>query len=100
MKEATGELSTTAIAIVAIGLILALFTTIFLPMIKSQIALNQACNSGPGFVGENVCCTNAGQPNGNCTVTGKTSQKGSKTCSGTTGVGNTNTQQYRCIYFE
>ena len=56
MKEATGELSTTAIAIVAIGLILAIFTAILLPTLRSQIALNQACNSGPGFVGEKVCC--------------------------------------------
>ena len=53
MKEATGELSTTAIAIVAIGLILAIFTTILLPTIRSQIALNQACNSGPGYTVNN-----------------------------------------------
>ena len=64
MKEATGELSTTAIAIVAIGLILAIFTTILLPTIRSQIALNQACNSGPGYQvtnsdGSKIVCGNA-----------------------------------------
>lgn len=49
MKEATGELSTTVIAIVAIAAILAVFTVILLPMIRSQITLTQACNNGPGY---------------------------------------------------
>lgn len=53
MKEATGELSTTVIAIVAIAAILAVFTVFLLPMLKAQIALTQACNSGPGFVKAN-----------------------------------------------
>ena len=50
MKEATGELSTTVIAIVAIAAILAVFTVILLPMIRTQITLTQACTSGPGYV--------------------------------------------------
>jgi len=67
MKEATGELSTTAIAIVAIGLILAIFTTILLPMIRTQITMNQACNGGPGYQVTNednsriVCGSASGQ---------------------------------------
>lgn len=49
MKEATGELSTTVIAIVAIAAILAVFTVFLLPTLRAQIALSQACTSGPGF---------------------------------------------------
>lgn len=49
MKEATGELSTTVIAIVAIAAILAIFTVFLLPTLRSQIALTQACNNGPGY---------------------------------------------------
>ncbi len=49
MKEATGELSTTVIAIVAIAAILAIFTVLLLPMLRKQIALTQACNTGPGY---------------------------------------------------
>lgn len=48
MKEATGELSTTVIAIVAIAAILAVFTAFLLPTLRAQIAMTQACNSGPG----------------------------------------------------
>lgn len=91
MKEATGELSTTAIAIVAIGLILAIFTAILLPTIRTQISLNQACNSGPGYIatnedGSKITCTTASGNIGSRTWTcqfitkdGKAS--GSKACS-------------------
>ena len=98
MKEATGELSTTAIAIVAIGLILAIFTTILLPMIRTQITLNQACNSGPGFSGDKVCCTAIGATTCGRVPTG--TQKGSKTCSGTSVSGSTSTGNYTCYYYE
>lgn len=57
MKDATSELSTTVIAVVAIAAILAIFTVFLLPTLKSQIALTQACNGGPGYSAENVCCT-------------------------------------------
>ena len=94
MKEATGELSTTAIAIVAIGLILAIFTTILLPTIRSQIALNQACNSGPNYNvknddGSTIVCSAATGTIGNrqwtCTYTPKDGTQGgagsaTKTC--------------------
>ena len=53
MKDATGELSVTVIAIVAIAAILAVFTVFLLPTLKAQIALTQACNSGPTFKSEN-----------------------------------------------
>ena len=49
MKEATGELSTTVIAIVAIAAILAVFTVFLLPTLRAQIALTQACNEGPDY---------------------------------------------------
>ena len=78
MKEATTELSTTAIAIVAIGLVLAIFTTILLPMIRTQVTMNQACNGGPGYTtpnedGSTISCSNAtgqvGQRKWTCTYT-------------------------------
>ena len=91
MKEATGELSTTAIAIVAIGLILAIFTTILLPMIRSQVTLNQACNSGPGYNdGHGVCCQKAD----GSLPTGCTAQGASKVCTGTGAT------EFTCYYNE
>ena len=51
MKEATGELSTTVIAIVAIAAVLTLFTTVFLPMIRNSITGKMNCNNAYG-------CTN------------------------------------------
>ena len=60
MKEATGELSTTVIAVVAIGLIATLFATVVLPLIRRQInasvycasAVNCDCSQGNGDVCE------------------------------------------------
>ena len=52
MKEATGELSTTVITVVAIGLIATLFAVFLYPTLRNQIILNQACNNGPGFAGK------------------------------------------------
>ena len=91
MKEATGELSTTAIAIVAIGLILAIFTTILLPIIRTQITLNQACNSGPGYLvvnedGSKIACDQAGNSSNygkrtwNCQFVDKNGKTSVKTC--------------------
>lgn len=47
MKEATGELSTTVIVIVAIAAIMAIFMAFLLPTLRTQIALSQACTAGP-----------------------------------------------------
>lgn len=44
MKEASGELSMTAIAIVAIGAIAVIFTTLILPQIKKTITRNANCS--------------------------------------------------------
>lgn len=49
MKEATGELSTTVIAVVAIAAISALFMVFLYPQLKANIILNQACSNGPGY---------------------------------------------------
>ena len=49
MKEATGELSTTVIAIVAIAAIAGLFTVFLLPMLRANIVLGQACGNGAGY---------------------------------------------------
>ena len=43
MKEATGELSTTMIAIVAIAAILTVFTLILLPNIRNSIRARMHC---------------------------------------------------------
>ncbi len=92
MKEATGELSTTVIAIVAIAAILAIFTAFLLPTLRSQIALSQACSNGPGYTvtnrdGSSVTCGNATGTGVNrtwtCTYTpanGSASRNGTKTC--------------------
>lgn len=87
MKEATGELSTTVIAIVAIAAIATLFTVFLLPTLRSNIVLGQACNNGPGFNQTNDdnskidCDGAAGASTWKCTYTyknGKTTSRGCK----------------------
>ncbi len=91
MKEATGELSTTVIAIVAIAAILAVFTVFLLPTLRAQIALTQACSNGPDYHvtnkdGSKIECGKAETVNGKktwtCDYTGATEdqQSASKTC--------------------
>ncbi len=43
MKEATGELSTTVIAVVAIAAVLTIFTAILLPYLKESISAKMHC---------------------------------------------------------
>lgn len=64
MKEATGELSTTVIAVVAIGLIATLFATIVLPMIRTQINAQIHCVSAV-----NCDCGEEGEDNANAVCT-------------------------------
>ena len=45
MKEATGELNVTVIAVVAIAAVGAFFTIFILPGIRRSIALTSACNN-------------------------------------------------------
>jgi len=49
MKDATGELSTTVITIVAIAAISTLFLVFLYPQLKANIILNQACSNGNGY---------------------------------------------------
>jgi len=49
MKEATGELSTTVITVVAIAAISTLFIVFLYPQLKASVILNQACSSGAGY---------------------------------------------------
>ncbi|MBO4600790.1 MAG: hypothetical protein J5634_00975 [Bacilli bacterium] len=79
MKEATGELNMTVIAVVAIAAVGLIFTVFILPGIKSSVALNNACqssNGGETYTDEtddySISCSN-----GTCTMTkdGKTSSK-------------------------
>ena len=46
MKEATGELSTTVITVVAIAAISTLFIVFLYPQLKASVILNQACGNG------------------------------------------------------
>lgn len=59
MKDATGELSMTAIAVVAIAAIGVVFTTLIWPNIKATIQRNtncsQAYNCEPGETGMQNC---------------------------------------------
>ena len=71
MKEATGELSGTVITVVAIAAVVALFTTLLLPMIKRNIQLGTACDAANGGTynttnddGSKIECSG-----GNCTYT-------------------------------
>ncbi len=87
MKEATGELSTTVIAIVAIAAILAVFTVFLLPMLRAQIALTQACNNGPSYSTSQgdytITCGARSTTDGTwtCTYTNDAGQEGgTKTC--------------------
>ena len=50
MKEASGELSMTAIAVVAIGAIAVLFTTLIWPNIQRNIERNANCSQSCGCV--------------------------------------------------
>lgn len=43
MKEASGELSMTAVAVIAIGAITVIFTTLVLPSLKTNITRNSLC---------------------------------------------------------
>lgn len=45
MKEATGELSTTVIAVVAIAAVLSIFTVFLLPSMKASIRARTYCSS-------------------------------------------------------
>ncbi len=87
MKEATGELSTTVITIVAIAAISTLFIAILYPRLKTSIQLNQACNSGPGYKDETVCCGLTGGNSNGCTTANK-----SKVCNSEQAEG----QRYTC----
>lgn len=44
MKEASGELSMTAVAVVAIGAVALIFTTLIYPNLKTTLAHNSACS--------------------------------------------------------
>lgn len=48
MKEASGELSMTAIAVVAIAALGVLFTTVIYPSIKNSLKHNQECSAAYG----------------------------------------------------
>ncbi len=60
MKEASGELSMTAVAVVAIAAVGVLFTTLIWPSIKGQLLGSAKCSSA-------FNCTDTEDGNGACT---------------------------------
>jgi len=57
MKEASGELSMTAVAVVAIGAVALIFTTLVYPNLKKTLAHNSACS------GAYACQPDSSNPN-------------------------------------
>lgn len=88
MKEATGELSTTVITVVAIAAISSLFIVFLYPQLKASIILNQACSNGPGYtygLGANGQATNSGY---------------SVNCTGGASGGQASADAWTCVYTE
>ena len=73
MKEATGELSTTVIAIVAIAAVLAIFTTILLPYLRSSITSRMHCTDA-------VCDCQSGSKTCKCTYVDEKGASKNVTC--------------------
>ena len=60
MKEASGELSMTAVAVVAIGAVAVVFTTLVWPSLKANITRNSYCSQAyncgtPDSKGKALC---------------------------------------------
>ena len=107
MKEATGELSTTVITIVAIAAISTLFLVFLYPQLKANILLNQACSNGPGSTGAGngytiTCGTVGTSTTGTSTggTTGGTTggKTRTKTCNANGAAEATNGQTWTCTY--
>lgn len=71
MKEASGELSMTAIAVVAIAAIGVLFTTLIYPQIKSSIVSKTNCSQAFDCTGTGTMKTCSYCTNEACNVTAK-----------------------------
>lgn len=56
MKEASGELSMTAVAVVAIAAVGVLFTTVIWPNIKNSLKRNQMCANAVGCICDGATC--------------------------------------------
>ena len=72
MKEASGELSMTAVAIVAIAALSVLFLTVIFPNIKRSLEHNQLCSAAYGCTScsGGVCtCTAVNSSGATTTVT-------------------------------
>ncbi len=76
MKEATGELSTTVIAVVAIAAVLAIFTAFLLPSLRASLRARTYCSSSVGCTacvdGKRECHYNVENDDGTITVSDDT----------------------------
>ena len=63
MKEATGELNSTIVVVIAVGLLMAFFYTLIWPMLRNNISANTKCAAA-------VCekCDTSANPKGCPTV--------------------------------
>lgn len=78
MKEATGELSTTVIAVVAIAAVLGIFTAFLLPSLRASLRARTYCSSstqcGACTDGKMDCHYNIENDDGTLTVSDDTIQ--------------------------
>ena len=56
MKEASGELSMTAVAVVAIAAVGVLFTTVIWPNIRNSLRRSQMCSNAVGCTCDGATC--------------------------------------------
>ncbi|MDD4187630.1 MAG: hypothetical protein PHX04_02565 [Bacilli bacterium] len=73
MKEASGELSMTAITVVAIAAIGVVFTTLIWPSIKSNIERNTHCS-------QTISCTNCNGTTCDCIYVDEDGANQTETC--------------------
>ena len=78
MKEATGELSTTVIAVVAIAAVLGIFTAFLLPSLRASLRARTYCSSATQCTacqdGKQECHYNIESDDGTLTVSDDTIQ--------------------------
>ena len=73
MKEATGELSTTMIAVVAIAAVLTIFTVVLLPYLRTSLRSRLHCADA-------TCDTNCTAATCNCTYIDESGNSTNVTC--------------------
>ena len=76
MKEASGELSMTAVAVVAIAAVGVLFTTVIWPTISKNLKHSQACSAAYGCKSNGDGTATCHTTDDDCSAIGGTGDKG------------------------